>query len=77
MDEQKIYWVKDTLCNNDDASDEEIRAYLIEGGLTEDEADEWVAKRIFYLNHMVVQEDQYSDIGIWDPKTRSVQSLTS
>lgn len=77
MDEQTIYWVKAQLANNENASDEEIRAYFIEGGLTEEETHEWMAKRTFYLNNIVLEDDDRNDIGIYDPKTRTVKPLTA
>lgn len=77
MDEQTIYWVKTQLTNDENASDEEIRAHFIEGGLTEAEADEWVAKRNFYRNNIVMEDDDHNDIGIYDPKTRSIKSLAA
>ena len=35
MDKQTIYWVKTTLTNDENASDEEMRASFIDGGLTD------------------------------------------
>jgi hypothetical protein len=77
MDEQTIYWVKTQLTNDENASDEEIRAYFIEAGLTEEEAGEWMAKRTFYRNNIVLEDDAHNDIGIYDPKTRSVKPLAT
>jgi hypothetical protein len=75
MDQKTIYWVKSTLTNDENASDEEMRAYFIEGGLTEAQADEWIAKRSFYRNNIVVEDDDRNDIGIYDPNTRSIRPL--
>lgn len=77
MDEQTIYWVKATLTNDENASDEEMRAYFVEGGLTEAQADEWMAKRDFYSRNIVMQDNDGNDIGIFDPHTCSVKSLTA
>jgi hypothetical protein len=77
MDEQTIYWLKTQLTNDENASDEEVRAYFIEAGLTEEEADEWVAKRTFYRNNIVMEDNDRNDIGIYNPKTRSVKALTT
>jgi hypothetical protein len=75
MDQNTIYWVKSTLTNDENASDEEMRAYFVEGGLTEAEADEWIAKRDFYRNNIVLEDDDRNDIGIYDPNTRSIRPL--
>jgi hypothetical protein len=75
MDRKTIYWVKSTLTNDENVSDEEMRAYFIESGLTEAEADEWIAKRGFYRNNIVVEDDDRNDIGIYDPSTRSIRPL--
>jgi hypothetical protein len=77
MDKQTIYWVKAQLTNDENASDEEMRAYFIEGGLTEMQADEWIAKRSFYRNNIVMEDDDHNDIGIYDPNTRRVKPLTA
>jgi hypothetical protein len=77
MNEQTIYWVKTQLTNDEYASDEEMRAYFIEGGLTAEEADEWLAKRGFYRHNLVIEENAGNDIGIYDPNTRSVKPLTA
>jgi hypothetical protein len=76
MDKQTIYWVKATLANDENASDEEMRAYFVDGGLTEAQADEWIAKRSFYRNNIVMEDGDHNDIGIFDPITRSVTPLT-
>jgi hypothetical protein len=76
MDKQTIYWVKATLTNDENASDEEMRASFIDGGLTDAQADEWIAKRRFYRNNIVMEDDDHNDIGIYDPNTRSIKPLT-
>jgi hypothetical protein len=75
MDPNTIYWVKTQLTNDDNSSDVEIRAYFIEGGLTAAQADEWVAQRSFYRTNVIVEDDDHNDIGIFDPKTRSIKPL--
>jgi hypothetical protein len=75
MDKKTINWVKSTLTNAEDASDAELRAYFIENGLTEAEADRWIAKRRFYQFNMVIHDDDYNDIGIFDPNTRTIKPL--
>ena len=77
MDKQTIYSVKAQLTNDENASNEEMRAYFIEGDLTEAQADEWIAKRTFYRNTIVMDDDDHNDIGIYDPNTRSIRSLTA
>jgi hypothetical protein len=75
MDKQMIYRVKSILTNDENASDEEMRATFIECGLTEVEADEWLGKRSFYLNNIVMEDDDHNDIGIYDARTRSIKPL--
>jgi hypothetical protein len=77
MDQQTIYWVKAQLTNDESATDEEVRAYFLEAGLTEEEADEWVVKRTFYRNNIVMEDSDHNDIGIYDPKSRNIKSLTA
>jgi hypothetical protein len=77
MDKQTIYWVKTTLTNDENASDEEMRASFIDGGLTDAQADEWIAKRSFYRNNIVMEDDDRNDIGIYDPNTRSIKPLAA
>lgn len=77
MDRQTIYWVKSVLTNDENASDEEMRANFIRGGLTEAEANEWLAKRSFYRNNLVMEDDGRNDIRIYDPRTRTTKPLTS
>ena len=77
MDKQTIYSVKAQLTNDENASNEEMRAYFIEGDLTEAQADEWIAKRTFYRHTIVMEDYDHNDIGIYDPNTRSIRSLTA
>jgi hypothetical protein len=75
MDKETLYWVKSMLTNDENASDEEMRACFIERGLNEAQADEWIAKRSFYRNNIVMEDDDRNDIGIFDPKTGMIQPL--
>jgi len=76
MDKKTMYWVKSILTNDENATDEEMRANFIEGGLTETEADEWIARRSFYRNNMVIEDDDHNDIGIFNPHTGTVEPLS-
>jgi hypothetical protein len=76
MDRKTIYWVKTQLTNDENSSDEEMRSYFIEGGLTEAEADEWIARRSFYRQNIIIEDDDHNDIGVYDPYARSIQPLT-
>jgi hypothetical protein len=76
MDKLTIRWIKDQLTNNEYDSDEELRAYFIEGGLAPEEADQWIAKRDFYRLNMVMQDEDGEDIGIYDPHKRTIKPLS-
>ncbi len=42
-------WVLDTLCNDENVSDEEMVTYFMEeGNVSEDQARSWVAEREYY-----------------------------
>jgi hypothetical protein len=46
MDEKTIFWIKQTLANDENSSDEEMLEYFVkEGGLSQHEATRWVALR--------------------------------
>ena len=75
MDKKTLYWVKSQLTNDEYATDAEMRTYFIEGGLTDTEADEWIGKRSFYRNNIIVEDDDHNDIGIFDPKTGTIKPL--
>jgi hypothetical protein len=66
---------RDALTNFDNTSDEELRAYFIENGLSETEADEWLAKRSLYNLNIVMQDDRGNDVGIFDPHTQTIKPL--
>jgi hypothetical protein len=67
--------VKSILTNDENSTDDEMRAHFIEGGLTEAEADEWVTRRSFYRNNIVMEDDDHNDIGIFNPHTGVVKPL--
>ena len=70
-----MHWVKSILTNDENSTDEEMRAYFIEGGLTDSQADEWIARRSFYRMNIVLEDDQHNDIGIFNPHTGTVEPL--
>jgi hypothetical protein len=75
MDKLTIKWIKDQLSNNEYASDEELLADFIEGGVPESEAQAWLAKRWLYSLHIVMQDDDGNDIGIYDPRSGRIKPL--
>jgi hypothetical protein len=75
MDKKKLYWVKSQLTNDEYATDEDMRAYFIENGLTDAEADEWVAKRSFYRMNIVMEDEDHNDIGTFNPHTGAIDLL--
>jgi hypothetical protein len=75
MQRKTMDLVKDALTNFDNTSDEELRAYFIENGLSETEADEWLAKRSFYNSNIVMQDDDGNDVGIFDPHSQAIKPL--
>lgn len=77
MDKNTTYWVKSTLSNDENSSDEELRAYFIENGLTEADADQWISKRTFYRNNIIMEDDDHNDIGVFDLNTQSVKPLAA
>lgn len=53
MDRKTIFWIKSILNNDEVSSDEElVEHFVIEGGLTKDEAERWVALRPQYLREV-------------------------
>jgi hypothetical protein len=76
MNPQTLLWIKSTLANDEQSSPEELVAYFVtEGPMTTEEAETWVTKRDFYSNNIVQQDEMGSDVGIYDPKTRTVKPL--
>jgi hypothetical protein len=75
MDKKTLHWVKSILTNDENATDEEMRARFIEGGLTDSQADEWVTKRSFYRMNIVVEDGEHNDIGIFNPHKGTIDPL--
>lgn len=50
-------WIKAELSNNESSSDEELVTYFMqEGPMTKEEATQWVSKRDFFLNNIVMED---------------------
>jgi hypothetical protein len=78
MDKTTIAWIKSTLANDEYSSDEEIITYFMEEGqMSEEEARSWVAKRSFYSMNLVIEDDDGNDIGIYEPKSRTINPLST
>ncbi len=75
MDSNKPRMIKDALANDENTTDEEMVAYFIKEGLTEQEAKEWVAKRDFYAMNLVMIDDDGNDLGIYDPKSCTIKPI--
>jgi hypothetical protein len=53
MDETTKQWIKAVLTNDEASSDEELENYLVkEGGLTPEQASQWVDLRSYYIRDM-------------------------
>lgn len=57
MNEQTKEWVKDILSNDEYSTDEEIVELFVEGGLTNQQAEDAITKRKFYLNNIVLDDE--------------------
>ncbi len=75
MDAQSIRWIKDQLTNNEYDGGEELVRHFTSEGVPEAEARAWVGRRSFYATNIVVQDEDGNDVGIYDPKTRSVKPV--
>lgn len=75
MDKLTRRWIKDQLTNNEYASDEELLAAFVAGGVPEAEAKQWIARRSFYERNIVMHDDDGEDIGIYDPRERTIKPL--
>lgn len=54
LDEKTEKWVKATLSNDDNSTNDELVAYFTEEGrMSKEEAELWVSRRGFYLNNIV------------------------
>lgn len=59
-------WILDILSNDEYSSDEELVAlFMQEGNMAEEEANEWISKRSYYLNNIVLY-----DGTIYDPRRK-------
>ena len=76
MDKITLKWIKSTLANDENSSDEEIVTFFMEEGkMSEEEARAWVAKRTFYSMNIVMHDEDSKDIGIYDPKASIIKPL--
>ena len=76
MDKITLKWIKSTLANDENSSDEEIvTLFMEEGQMSEEEARAWVAKRTFYSMNIVMHDEDSNDIGIYDPKASIIKPL--
>jgi hypothetical protein len=76
MDKKTLGVIKQTLSNNEEDSNEEIRQYFIEEvGLTPEQADYWLTKRDFYRLNIVMEDEDGNEIGIFNPHTVSIDPL--
>ena len=59
----KIFWIESVLSNDEVSSDQElVQLFMEEGGLTQQEACRWVAKRDVYLNNIVISPASYAEM---------------
>ncbi len=50
LNESQLNWIKDSLSNDENSSDEELVEFFInEIGLTQQQAEYWISKRTYYL----------------------------
>ncbi len=50
--EEQERWIKATLANDEDSTDEELLTYFTENGVEEKEAKAWISKREKYLTEL-------------------------
>jgi hypothetical protein len=62
MDIQKYDWACSTLLNDEVASDAEMRAYFIEGGMSPAEADHYIAQRAACLKDWQTTIEPYEGV---------------
>lgn len=54
LDDKTFKWIKATLSNDENSTNQELVEYFTEEGrLTKEEAELWVSRRSFYLNNIV------------------------
>ena len=76
MDKITLKWIKSTLANDENSSDEEIVTFFMEEGqMSEEEARAWVSKRTFYSMNIVMHDEDGNDIGIYDSKASIIKPL--
>ena len=57
LDAKAIDWIKSILSNDEYSSDEElVQHFMKEGPMDEPTARNWVSKRSFYLNNIVLND---------------------
>lgn len=62
-------WIAAELSNNESSSDVELIIYFMqEGPMTKEEATQWVSKRAFYLNNIVMD-----DGSVYQPPTTKLR----
>lgn len=70
-------WIKAVLANDEASSDEElVKLFMEEGGLTEEEARAWIAKRQEYLTKLRPDEAAVSEAQGWADKYSDEQLRT-
>lgn len=73
MDAKTKFWIKQTLANDENSSNEELLEFFVEeGGLSQDEAARWVALRPNYLLDIfctLEPDDPKGDDGIYQLPT--------
>jgi len=62
-----LQWIKSVLSNDEYSTDQELAAYFVSQGLSETEAAHWVSQRQFYLNNIVMHDEEGNDIGVYTP----------
>ena len=64
-------WIVAELSNNESSSDEElITHFMQEGPMTKEEASQWVSKRDFYLNNIVMDDGSVYQPPATPPRQR-------
>lgn len=61
--QQREVWIKDVLSNDEYSTNEELLAYFTSEGVAEKEAQDWISKRSFYMNNIVMD-----DGSVYKPK---------
>lgn len=80
MNTKTLKWIKGILANDEYSTDEELMELFTKqsgAALSHEQAEGWIAKRDFYSNNIVMQDEDGNDTGIYDPKTRSVKPVAA